>query len=299
MMDPQRKLWTTADGKYWVQDTNSPEGGYWAEALNTSPIYLADTTLYPPVTQDFFPPDYHSLPLDYYRAPGAENIFASVEKTQDYSSHIPDDRLTTTFPNSLLSNLIIRLHPDKSSPTQITPDELMQSYKDIAGGKVSLALDVRTNPYDISTGTTRYWSWDQGVVVLQVPWEQTNGDASFFGEHSSIYRWKLEVEGGNTSDNPGRLMVIIASKGNLTDRQKAEMTVFPVISAILYQQLPPFDYYSDNPTDAQTFLDEKDTRGVDRTAYFNALGKTAYDLAAVMLTGNLENQQDNPFLTFH
>jgi hypothetical protein len=89
---------------------------------------------------------------------------------------------------------------------------------------------------------------------VEVPFNSTDDDASFFGGTSN-FRWKLDVV-------DGQLVYYVASRGQLSANNKPRTLGFGWSEALRAQQRRTFDFFPMDVDEANKFLNEARAKGV-------------------------------------
>ncbi len=261
--DYSRQLYSrTADGsvEYYI-----PELKDWAIALDQSPIPLVNTMDYPKDVAEAWAGVFKSMVVHYYRMPGAEQPFLSVEVPREYDSgwfgnKFSIDPRTWNSPQTQVLMFLAARQNKLTDKTALTAEMLGDVLKQIARRSLVLALNVPAVAKDNSQVTTKYWDPNQNIDVIQVPWKSTANDPSYFGRLSVSYHWKLDVRGGQDSAHPGRLLVYFATPYvNRVKHDFIEANTFllgPLYPALLSQQEPQIDFITDRADDFNDFNGE-------------------------------------------
>lgn len=260
--DDIRNLATkTEDGTtyYYIPEING-----WVTALNQNPIWLVDEKNSAQNISGGLPDGYKSMRVYYYRLPGAAQTFYSVEEPSDYASGISGNSIFVAEPNMFHTTqdyvaMTLARRFNNVEELDLTPDMLQDVLTKIGDHSLVLALDVPTVAKDNSQVTTKYWDPNKNIDFVQIPWESTNNDPSFFGRLSATYRWKLDVRGGMDEAEPGNLVVIYATSYTyrLHDWEEADMHLLgPIFAALISQQEPFLDYIAFSAADLNKFSGE-------------------------------------------
>jgi hypothetical protein len=240
-----------------------PETDGWATALNQKSIWLVNSENYPNDVASALPAGYKSMSIYYYRMPGSPQTFYSVEEPSEYNSgsfggkfslephmwHSPQERVSMLLAERL----------NNKEEKDLTAQMLRDVLGEIADHSLSLALDVPVVAKDNSQVTTKYWDPNKNIDFIQIPWESTSNDPSFFGRLAYSYRWKLDVRGGEDETNPGNLVVMYATSYTyrLHDWEEADVHLLgPIFVALISQQEPLADYVSARGDDMNNFFGE-------------------------------------------
>ncbi|MBI3739390.1 MAG: hypothetical protein HY258_10125 [Chloroflexi bacterium] len=260
--DYQRQLSTkTENGTiyYYI-----PEIDEWAIPLNQKPIWLVNSKNYPNDVKNSLPAGYKSMSINYYRTPDAQQVFYSVEEPDEYESGWFGDKFSLAphmwhSPQELVAMLLAE-RLNKVEEKTLTAQMLRDVLRQIGYRHLILALDVPVVAKDNSQVTTKYWDPNKNIDFIQVPWESTQNDPSFFGRLSYSYHWKLDVRGGKDRDHPGNLVVIYATSYTyrLHDWEEADVFLLgPIFVALISQQEPLLDYVSSRADDMNNFTGER------------------------------------------
>ena len=260
--DSSRKLWDRKENgtvSYYIPETDG-----WATALNQRPIYLVSAINYSKDVVAGLPASCKSMSVYYYRMPDSEQPFFTVEKSPSYDkgwfgdTYDPRPNYWHSLPTEIAILLAERFNGVERS--EVTMVMLRDSVRKVCNHSLALALDIPTVAKDNSKVTTKYWDPDNNIDIVQVSWNSTQNDPSFFGQLSLSLHWKLDVRGGEDRDHPGTLVVIYATPYEYRFRkdiwEAVTIILGPASVAILSQKEPLVDFVSYRADDLNNFMDE-------------------------------------------